>query len=130
MRLPLTLATVAFSVAGCMAHDTRTLTGLATCQRRRKNRPLGRRKNQPLVGIDAQARRSPGMGFSFSGFGCFDPARLALSEAVGGGVHLEDVNVMGQPVEERAGQALVAEGGGPLVEGRPKGAGAASVCEL
>ena len=41
---------------------------------------------------------------------------LALSETIALTVHLEDVDVMGEAVEERAGQALGAEHAGPLVE--------------
>ncbi len=33
-------------------------------------------------------------------------------------VHLADVDVVGEPVEKRAGEALLAEGRGPLVEGQ------------
>jgi len=43
-------------------------------------------------------------------------ARPALSQAVAFAVHLEDVDVVGEPVEERAGEALRAEHLGPLVE--------------
>ena len=45
---------------------------------------------------------------------CF--SRLALSEAVGLAVHLEDMDVVGQAVEKRAGQAFFTECGGPLVK--------------
>ena len=41
----------------------------------------------------------------------------ALSQPVAFAVHLEDVDVVGEPVEERAGEALRAEHLGPLVEG-------------
>ena len=41
---------------------------------------------------------------------------LALFEAIAFAVHLEDVDVVGEPVEERAGEALRAEHLGPLVE--------------
>ena len=43
-------------------------------------------------------------------------ARLALYEPIRLPVHLEDVDVMGQAVEKRAGEAFFAECGGPLVE--------------
>ena len=39
-----------------------------------------------------------------------------MGEPVAVAVHLEDVDVVGQPVEQRAGQALGAEHGCPLVE--------------
>jgi len=42
--------------------------------------------------------------------------RSALRQAVGFAVHLQDVDVVGQAVEERAGEAFLAEGSGPLVE--------------
>ena len=56
------------------------------------------------------------MDFRSGGFGGF--SRLALSQAISFTVHLEDVDVMGQPVEERPGQALGAEGFRPLIEGQ------------
>ena len=40
----------------------------------------------------------------------------ALAEPIALTVHLEDVDVMGEAVEERTGQALGAEHAGPLVE--------------
>ena len=43
---------------------------------------------------------------------------FALLESVAHPVHLEDVDVVGEAVEERAGQALGAEYLGPLIEGR------------
>lgn len=49
-----------------------------------------------------------------------DPT-FALLEAEALAVHLEDVNVMGEAVEQRAGQALGAEDAGPLVEGQIAG---------
>ena len=45
----------------------------------------------------------------------------ALAEAIAVAVHLEDADMMCQPVEQRAGQALGAEGLGPLVEGQIAG---------
>jgi integrase len=47
-------------------------------------------------------------------------ARL-WARPVAGAVHLEDVDVVGQPVEQRAGEAFVAECAGPLVEGQVRG---------
>ena len=49
-----------------------------------------------------------GVGLGFSG--------AALGEPVAVTIHLEDCDVMGQPVEQRAGEALGAEGLRPLVE--------------
>ena len=45
----------------------------------------------------------------------------ALAEAVAFAVHLEDVDVVGQSVEQRAGKALGSEGLGPFVEGQIAG---------
>lgn len=42
--------------------------------------------------------------------------RSTLRETVGLSVHFENVDVVGQTVEERTGEALIAECGGPLVE--------------
>ena len=46
---------------------------------------------------------------------------LAVFEAVAVAVELEDVDVMGQPVEPRAGEAFGAEDLGPFVEGEIRG---------
>jgi len=45
----------------------------------------------------------------------------ALAEAIAFAVHLENVDVVCQPVEKGAGQALGAEGFGPFVEGQVAG---------
>ena len=39
-----------------------------------------------------------------------------MAEPIAVAVHLEDVDVVGQPIEQCAGQAFGAEGFGPLVE--------------
>ena len=39
-----------------------------------------------------------------------------MREAIAFAVHLEDADVMGQPVEERAGQAFGSERFGPFIE--------------
>jgi hypothetical protein len=44
------------------------------------------------------------------------PTVLALPEPIALPVHLEDVDVVGEAIEEGAGQALGAEHTGPLVE--------------
>lgn len=54
------------------------------------------------------------MDFRSGGFGGL--SRLALGQAIAFAVHLEDVDVVGQSVEERAGQALGAEGFRPFIE--------------
>jgi hypothetical protein len=59
-----------------------------------------------IFGVD------PGSAFSL---------RSALCEAVGLAVHFQNVDVVGQSVEERAGQPFLAERGGPLVERQVRG---------
>lgn len=51
---------------------------------------------------------SVGLGFVF-GFALLEPEALAI--------HLEDMDVMGQAVEERAGEAFRPEDLGPFIEG-------------
>ena len=46
---------------------------------------------------------------------------LAVFEPEAVAVHLEDVNVVGKAIEQRAGQALGGEHAGPLVEGQVAG---------
>ena len=48
-------------------------------------------------------------------------AALAVFESEAGAVHLEDMNVMGKAIEQRAGQALGGEHAGPFVEGQIAG---------
>jgi hypothetical protein len=50
-------------------------------------------------------------------FGLFAPAGASVLQAIALAVHLEDMNVVGEPVEECAGQAL----GGIQCEGVPVG---------
>jgi hypothetical protein len=45
-------------------------------------------------------------------------SRLRLSEPIALPVHLEDVDMMGEVIEQRAGQTLIAEYARPLVEGQ------------
>ncbi len=45
----------------------------------------------------------------------------ALVEAIAFAVHLENVDMVGEAIEERTGQALRAEGLGPRVEGQVGG---------
>ena len=45
----------------------------------------------------------------------------AALEAVALAVHLQDVDVVGEPVQQRAGETLRAEDLGPLVEGQVGG---------
>ena len=53
-----------------------------------------------------------GLGFVF-GFALLEPEALA--------VHLEDLDVMGQAVEERAGEAFRSKDLGPFIEGQVGG---------
>jgi hypothetical protein len=67
----------------------------------------------------ASARQGrPGRGH---GSGLFGFPGAALGEPIAGAVHLEDVDVVCQPVEKRAGEAFVAECAGPRVEGQVGG---------
>ena len=71
-------------------------------------------------GLDALARRGRSSACRGSACGAV-PACAALAEAVAVAVHLEDVDVVGETVEQRPGEALGAEGLGPLVEGEVGG---------
>ncbi len=84
------------TVLGC-GPPVRGRNSLCYCQRRSKNLQVGRSKTRPL-----------GLNFSALSFALIEPVAFA--------VHLQDVHVMGEPVEERAGQALRAEGFRPFLE--------------
>ena len=82
------------------------------------DRPWGglRRSGNPCAqprrrGGEASGRRGARVGAGL----------LAVFEAVAVAVELEDVDVMGQPVEQRAGEAFGAEDLGPFVEGEIRG---------
>jgi hypothetical protein len=75
------------------------------CQCRRQSRPRCRRKNQPVA--DDMTRAPIGALVIFG----LDPGlslslRPALRQAVGFAVHFQDVDMVGQAVEERAGEAI------------------------
>ena len=107
------------------------------CQRRRKNRPRGGAKaGHWRLSVTSRApwrARSPDswrvpwrvgpQGQILQVVRCSAAAfsGAALAEPVAVAVHLEDVDVVGQPVEQRAGEALGAEGLGPFVEGQVAG---------
>ena len=99
--------------------DANTVTH---CQWRRERRPGGRRKIQPRP-LERRSPRHAGGFCVFAGVRGSGSrlARAALREAVGRAVHLEDVDVVGEPVEQSAGEALVPEGRRPLVEGQVGG---------
>ena len=44
-----------------------------------------------------------------------------MAEAVAVAVHLQDMDVVGEPVQQRAGEAFRSEHVGPLVEGQVGG---------
>src|SRR5215813_13010409 len=62
----------------------------------------------PLRCAPWQADRPPGLRQAL--------ALLALFEAIAVAVHFEDVDVVGEPIEQRAGQPLGPEHAGPFVE--------------
>src|SRR5271156_3187980 len=119
----------------CAAIDLGYVNG--KCQRRSKSTSTGRSKNasfrrgliwvpqeeregdfpprpsEELTAFERLSRRG------LSGFGrlrivCEMLPAVFEPEAVA--VHLEDVNVMGEPIEQRAGQSFGPEHAGPLVE--------------
>jgi hypothetical protein len=56
-------------------------------------------------------------GVGSSAFGGRGPFAAAVLEAEAVAVHLDDVNMMGKPVEQCAGEPFGAEDFGPLLEG-------------
>ena len=106
------------------------------CQWRSKRGPLGRRKREPAVGPIKQ-RFARGKGLWSVAEEAFSPRRAfggggsalragvpfaaALLEAVTVAVHLQDVDVVGKPVQQGAGEPLGAEDLGPFVEGQVAG---------
>ncbi len=114
------------------------LTPQQLCQRRRDFRPAGRRKIRP-VGRDRRHAKGPDRALLHVGGENFSEAlrgkdfarvgvdarlvdrrggdassRLRLSEPVALPVHLEDVDMVGEAIEQRAGQTLIAEYARPL----------------
>ena len=85
------------------------------CQCRWQSQPRCRRKNQPVADDMTRAPIGALVIFGLLPWLSF-PFRPALRQAVGFAVHLQDVDVVGQAVEERAGETFLAERGGPLVE--------------
>ena len=59
-----------------------------------------------------------GQGSAFGGWGLF---AATLLEAVAVAVHLQDVDVVGKPIEQGAGQPFRAEDFGPFLEGQIAG---------
>ena len=86
-----------------------------TCQYWQQNRPRCWRKNPPVADDMTRAPIGALVIFGLDAGSAFS-LRSALRQAVGFAVHLQDVDVVGQAVEERAGEAFLAEGSGPLVE--------------
>ena len=64
--------------------------------------------SEPCGAVDKPGCRDPGLLFGFG----------ALFEAEAVAVHFEDVDMVGQPVEQCAGEALGAEHAGPFIEGK------------
>ncbi len=86
-----------------------------SCQYWQQNRPRCWRKNPPVADDMTRAPIGALVIFGLDAGSAFS-LRPALRQAVGFAVHLQDVDVVGQAVEERAGEAFLAEGSGPLVE--------------
>ena len=102
-------------VVGLLA-DPELLTDQG-CQGRSKNRPPWRRKTRPSGSgsecLKAAARGEASGCRSGRGLAGF----LAVFEAIALAVQLQDVDVMRQPIEQRARQPFGAEDLGPFVEG-------------
>ena len=96
-------------------------TGHIVCQGRSKNRPPWRRKTRPSGSgsecLKAAARGEASGCRSGRGLAGF----LAVFEAIAVAVQLQDVDVMRQPIEQRARQPFGAEDLGPFVEGQIRG---------
>ena len=99
----------------------------ASVKRRSNIRPPWRRNTRPSRSGsefpergNAEERSGCRSGRGLAGF-------LAVFEAIAVAVELEDVDVMGQPVEQRAGEAFGAEDLGPFVEGEIRGHGASTL---
>ena len=91
------------------------------CQGRSKTRPRWRRKTRPS-GSGSKFLTAAWRGeTSGSRSGRVLAGFLAVFEAIAVAVQLEDVDVMGQPVEQRASQPFGAEDLGPFVEGQIRG---------
>ena len=92
------------------------------CQGRSKIRPPWRRKTRPsgrgVAWLKAAVRRrGQDAGAAAGGRAGF----LAVFEAIALAVELQDVDVVGQSVEQRARQPFGAEDLGPFVEGQIRG---------
>src|ERR1035437_267188 len=122
---------------GAAGVDGRSIEDFEACQRRRESRPAERSKSRPVRRGSADMRRGPIgplrmsaakivlrlPGGNFAGVwikgldgrlavhvrdGGFSAA-CGLRQPVALAVHRQDVDMVGQPVEKRAGQALGAE---------------------
>ena len=81
------------------------------CQRRSKSTPLAGVKMHHLMRFSPPGQPWAGL----SGFWGF-PSFLALVETAAVAVHLQDMNVVCEPVQQRPSQALGTEHLGPLIE--------------
>ena len=97
----------------------RFVNGVGSCQRRSKSTPLAGVKMHHLMRFSpawVPPVGPPGQPWAgLSGFWGFPPF-LALVETVAVAVHLQDMNVVCEPVRQRPGQALGTEHPGPLIE--------------
>ena len=94
-------------VFGAQSNDM----GGTDCQRRSKSTPLAGVKMHHLMRFSPPGQPWAGL----SGFWGFPPF-LALLETVAVAVHLQDMNVVCEPVQQRPSQALGTEHLGPLIE--------------
>ena len=85
----------------------------AECQGRSKTRPSGRWPECLKVAGRAEASGRWG-GSVFAGV-------LTVCEAIAVAVQFQDVDVMGQPIEQRAGESFGAEDLGPFIVGQIRG---------
>ena len=120
------------------------------CQRRRKSPPTGRSKTRPVCGADVERdgprpprrrwsgfRSRGGRGFqeavvispvsgsaaavaSFCRSRVTPPPRLRLFESVALAVQLQNMVIMREAIEKRAGETLAAENSGPLLKGKSR----------
>ena len=101
-------------------------SGVDTCQRRRKKGPPRRRKKGPLGGCElvpvvhggACGPTGSSVGWLVGSVGSRGLTPAALVEPIAVAVHLKDVDVVGEAVEECTGEPLRTEHLGPFVEGQ------------
>ena len=92
-----------------------------TCQGRSKIRLRWRRKTRPSVSWAECLNAAGQAGASGRRVGRVLAGSLAVLEPIAVAVQLQDVDVMGQPIEQRAGESFGAEDLGPFIEGQIRG---------